>query len=229
MSFDDKIKQQYKGEEGKKYHDTLNYVPDIAYPWVAKLRANKIMPFINEQDVVLEYGVGTGWNLAGLKCRRRIGYDIGEHLETILKKYNIEFIKDSNLISDESIDVVICHHVLEHTSSPPDVLKEIRRILRNNAKLLLFVPYEKEKKYHHYDPQEPNHHLYSWNVQTLGNLVEKMDFKVINGSIERFGYDRFSSVWADRLHLGEFGFKFIRRLIHLLKPGFEVSLVASKE
>ena len=81
----------------------------------------------------------------------------------------------------------------------------------------------------HYDPHEPNHHLYSWNVQTLGNLVEKMDFKVINGSIGRFGYDRFSSVWADRLHIGEFGFRFLRRLIHLIKPRFEVFLVALKE
>ena len=128
MNFDDKVKQQYKGEKGERYHGTLNFVPDKAYPWVAKLRRNKITPFISEQNIILEYG-----------------------------------------------------------------------------------------------------NLSSWNVQTLGKLVEKMGFKVINGSVERFGYDRFSSVWADRLHIGEFGFRLLRRLIHLIKPGFEVFLVASKE
>jgi len=48
----------------------------------------------------------------------------------------------------------------------------------------LFVPYEKERKYRHYDSKEPNHHLYSWNVQTLGNLVEEIGFKVMEGKIK---------------------------------------------
>lgn len=228
MHFDQKVKQQYSGEKGKEYHDALNLVPDIAYPWVARLRKDKIKKFISENDVVLEYGVGTGWNISELKCKRKIGHDISEHLVTILEKNNIEFVKDISVIPDESIDVVICHHVLEHTGNPPDVLREIRRILRNEGKLLLFVPYEKGKKYHRYDPQEPNHHLYSWNVQTLGNLLEQADFTVINGFIRPFGYDRFSGVWAARLHLGEFGFRFLRRLIHRVKPVFEVFLVAAK-
>ncbi len=229
MKFDEKLRQQDEGDEGKKYHDTLNFVPDLAYPWVARLRRNKIIPFISEQNIVLEYGVGTGWNIAELTCRRRIGYDLGDHLEAILRKHNIEFVNDINVVSDESIDVVICHHVLEHTSNPPDILKQIWRILVKNGKLLLFVPFGTGKKYRHYDPQEPNHHLYSWNVQTLGNLVEIMDFKIENGSIGQYGYDRFSSVWADRLHIGEFGFRFIRSLIHLIKPGREVFFVALKE
>ena len=74
-------------------------------------------------------------------------------------------------------------------------------MLRDNGKLLLFVPFEKERKYRRYDPVEPNNHLYSWNVQTLGNLVESSGFKVAKGIIGRFGYDRFAAVWAARLGL----------------------------
>jgi hypothetical protein len=92
----------------------------------------------------------------------------------------------------------------------------------------LFVPYEKEKRYHRYDPKEPNHHLYSWNVQTLGNLVEDTGFNVMEGKLGRFGYDRFAAVWAARLRLGEFGFRFLRKAIHLVKPGFEVQIVAER-
>ncbi|MFZ3048476.1 MAG: class I SAM-dependent methyltransferase [Desulfatirhabdiaceae bacterium] len=228
MSFDDKIKEQYRGEKGKNYHDAINFVPDNVYPWVARLRRDKIIPFINNQDIVFEYGVGTGWNISELTCGKRIGYDLSAHLEPGLIKNNIEFTNDIHTISDESIDVVICHHVLEHTSCPPDILKDIRRILCKKGKLLLFVPYETGNKYHHYDPDEPNRHLYSWNVQTLGNLVDQLDFKIIKGSIERFGYDRFSSVWANKLHLGESGFRLLRRLIHVIKPAFEVFMIALK-
>ena len=47
--------------------------------------------------------------------------------------------------------------------------------------------------------------LYSWNVQTLGNLLETNGFTVIEGLVGRFGYDRFSAVFAVRYHLGEIG------------------------
>ncbi len=229
MNFEDKVKKQYTGNQGKAYHDAKHVVPEAAEAWIIKHRAGKMSPFITEQNTVLEYGCGTGWNIAGLECRKRLGYDIAEHLESHLKQYDIEFIKDMDSVADESIDVAICHHVLEHVAAPPDVLQEIRRILCKRGKALLFTPYETGKKYHRYDSHEPNHHLYSWNVQTLGNLVEKCGFKVFKGSIGRFGYDRFAGVWAEKFHLGESGFILLKKLIHFIKPEHEVVIVALKE
>ena len=49
-----------------------------------------------------------------------------------------------------SIDVIVCHHVLEHAAAPVNVLKEIGRLLRTKGKLLLFVPYEKGKRTRRY-------------------------------------------------------------------------------
>lgn len=229
MSFEDKIKERYSGEKGKNYHDSKRTIPEPAYPWVAKLRAEKIIPYIKQTDTILEYGVGTGWNLAELNCKKRLGYDLSEHLEPILKSHNIEYIKDLNTIENDSINIVVCHHVLEHVSNPPEVFKEIRRILCDDGKLLLYVPYEKERRYHHYNPNEPNHHIYSWNVQTLGNLVCDMGFRFINGQVQEFGYDRFAAVWAVKLGLGETGFRLIRKTIHLIKPASEVCIIAEKE
>lgn len=226
MDFQDKIKQRYIADTGRAYHHTKHLVPDRAYPWVARLRAQKITPHVSDSDTVLEYGVGTGWNLAELKCKKRLGYDLSEHLQAVLASHGIEFVKDIAAVRDASIDAVICHHVLEHTGNPPEVLEQIRRLLRAGGKLLLFVPYEKERRYRGYNPQEPNHHLYSWNVQTLGNLVEDVGFKVIEARVGRFGYDRFAAIWSARLCLGEPGYRFIRGVIHLLKPAFEVRIVA---
>ena len=228
MSLEDKVKQRYTGERGKAYHETKRFIPDVAYRWVARLRAEKVVGHVSEDDTVLEYGVGTGWNLAELPCKKRLGYDLSEHLQSVLESHHIEFVKDISTIGDASINVVICHHALEHTADPPRVLEQIRRILCANGRLLLFVPYEKERRYRYYDPDEPNHHLYSWNVQTLGNLVKDTGFSVMQAKVGRFGYDRFAAVWAVRLGLGEFGFRFIRGAVHLIRPAFEVRIVASR-
>ena len=229
MTFEDKIRQRYSGEKGKQYHQTKRSVPDAAYTWIARLRAAKIQPFINKTDTVLEYGVGTGWNLAELDCERKLGFDLSEHLEPVVRSHGIEFVKDIKNIDEASVDVVICHHMLEHTGNPPEIIKEIKRILRENGKLLLFVPFEKERRYRHFNPDEPNHHLYSWNVQTMGNLVSDIGFTISQGKVREFGYDRFAAVWAVRFGLGQTGYRLIRKAIHLIKPASEVYIMAKKE
>jgi SAM-dependent methyltransferase len=229
MTFEEEVQQRYQGRAGQLYHDTKRSIPDTAYKWVARLRAEKIKPYVVEGDVVFEFGVGTGWNLAELKCKKRIGFDLSEHLAQVLRSHGIEFARDTTAIADATMDVVICHHVLEHTPNPPQVLNEIKRVLRPQGKILLFVPYERERRYRSYHPAEPNHHLYSWNVQTLGNLVEDTGFNVVTAGIQKFGYDRFVAVWADRLGLGEWGFRLIRTSLHLLRPAFEVHIVAQRQ
>lgn len=229
MTFEDKIRQRYSGEKGKQYHQTKRSVPDAAYTWIARLRAAKIQPFINKTDTVLEYGVGTGWNLAELDCERKLGFDLSEHLEPVVRSHGIEFVKDIKNIDEASVDVVVCHHMLEHTGNPPEIIKEIKRILRENGKLLLFVPFEKERRYRHFNPDEPNHHLYSWNVQTMGNLVSDIGFTISQGKVREFGYDRFAAVWAVRFGLGQTGYRLIRKAIHLIKPASEVYIMAKKE
>jgi len=219
--------RHYQGDAGKRYHETKRAIPPAAYPWVARLRAEKLAPFVRETDTVFEYGVGSGWNLALLRCQRKIGFDTAEFLESGLQERGIEFVRDAGSLADGSVDVAICHHTLEHTLHPPTALTEIRRLLRPDGKLLLFVPFEKEGRYRRFNPLEPNHHLYSWNVQTLGNLVEEMGFRVVEGWIGQFGYDRFAAAWADRWRLGETGFRLLREAVHLIQPGLEVRIVAT--
>lgn len=229
MAFKHKVEQRYRGEAGKAYHEATHSVPDLSYLWVARLRAGKISPYVRRKDTVLEYGVGIGWNLAGIDCERKLGFDISESVEPVVQSHGIEFVRDVSNVADQSIDTVICHHVLEHTMYPPEILGEIGRMLRRKGRLLLFVPYEKERRLRHYDSKEASHHLYSWNAQSLGNLVESTGLKVVEGKLGRFGYDRFAAVWATRFRLGESGFRAVRRAVHLLKPMFEVRVVAEKE
>ena len=224
----EQAQRHYQGEAGRRYQQFKRGIPDSAIGWIARLRAEKLAPSIRPTDVVLEYGVGLGWNLAALQCRRKIGFDVADFLEPSVRALGIEYIADTKTIADGTMDVVLCHHTLEHVPDPPAVLREIRRLLAPTGKLLLFVPLEREARYNHFIPDEPNHHLFSWNTQTLGNLVRELGFDVAQAGTGEFGYSRRAAIWASKFRLGETGFRALRRLLHVLKPAREVRIIAVK-
>lgn len=220
--------RHYRGQAGQHYQQRKRAIPEAAIPWVARARAQKFLPYVRAQDVLLEYGAGMGWNLAQLPCQRKLAFDLDDHVTPSIRQCGVEFVAETKSIPDATVDVVLCHHALEHVMHPAAVLEEIRRLLRSGGKLLLFVPHEREMRYWRFDRAEPNHHLYSWNAQTLGNLVEETGFRVAHAAIGPFGYDRFAAVWADKLRAGERGFRCLRTALRRLKPVFEVRIVANK-
>jgi SAM-dependent methyltransferase len=136
----------YCGDAGQRYQAEKRAVPEAAYDWVARLRAEKFAPHVAAGDIVLEYGIGLGWNLAMLKCRRRLGYDVAEFLGPGLETRGIEFMADTAAVEAGSVDVVICHHTLEHLLAPALALKEMCRLLRSGGRIWLSVPYERERR-----------------------------------------------------------------------------------
>ena len=220
--------RHYQGESGRQYHIAKRFVPNVAVPWVCQLRAEKIQKHVHATDVVLEFGVGFGWNLASLKCAKKIGIDVAEDLEEHARAFGIEFQTQMRSLGDATADVIVCHHALEHVLHPGAVLAELGRLLRPGGQLLLFVPFEKERRYRRFDPLEPNHHLYSWNAQTIGNLLREAGYTLQSLRLAKFRFDRFAAVWAARLGLGERGFRLIRALGLILFPEYEIRAVAQK-
>ncbi len=222
----DPARAHYLGAAGRRYHEEKRGVPEAAWPWVVRLRAARFQPYVAPGDVVFEYGCGAGWNLAALPVARRLGHDVAEFLREGVERQGIEFVPDPAALPDGVADVVLCHHVLEHLWAPAAVLVELRRLLRPGGRLLVGVPCETGRRYRRFDPQEPNHHLYSWNAQTLGRLVTDCGYRVRRVNRGRYGYDRFAAVWAVRLRLGEAGFRWLRRLLITLRPCWEWRLEA---
>ncbi|MFZ2886307.1 MAG: class I SAM-dependent methyltransferase [Minisyncoccia bacterium] len=213
----------YLGDKGRTYQTERLAVPEEMYLRVAALRAQKFLPHVTPKDKVLEFGVGLGHNLAALPCRR-VGYDVDASLRGCILRRRIGFRCDTSGIRSQSFDVVICHHVLEHVTDPWVSLREMRRLLRPGGTLLLFVPYEIERTYQKYDPNEPNHHLYSWNPQTLGALASQVEFRVENIGIQHFGYDRFAAVAAARIRMPT-AYRSIRKLLLMIRPRYEICAV----
>jgi SAM-dependent methyltransferase len=225
----EQAERHYRGEAGAGYHQGKRAVPDLAIPWVARVRAEKLARFVKPTDVVFEFGAGFGWNLARLNCRRKLAFDLEDLLSPAFRAAGVEFVADIRTITDGSVNVAICHHALEHVMQPVAVLGELHRMLAADGKLLLFVPLEQRRKYGRFEANEPNHHLYSWNVQSLGNLVEETGFRVVEAVTGVYGYDRFAATWAVRRRLGEGGFRVLRRLLNLVRPEREVRIVAARK
>jgi hypothetical protein len=58
---------------------------------------------------------------------------------------------------------------MEHLLEPARVLAQIGGLLKPDRELLVIVPLESPAR--KISPHDNNHHLYSWNVQTLNELL----------------------------------------------------------
>jgi SAM-dependent methyltransferase len=103
------------------------------------------LSFINalSPGKVLDIGCGTGAILEGIDdVWDKYGVEISKYAATEAKKYaNIYLgeLKDAAYPS-QHFDVVILFHVIEHLTSPEDVLIEVRRILKDGGRLLVGTP-----------------------------------------------------------------------------------------
>lgn len=217
----------YRGAAGQQYHEGKRALDPGVLDWVVRARAARFQPQIKPTEAVLELGVGAGWNLRGLQCRRRVGVDVECFLAPGWEAMGIEFSHGTQEFADGTFDVILCHHALEHVDNPAETLVALRRVLRRGGRLLLAVPYEFERRYRVFNPTEPNHHLFSWNVQSMGNLLTVSGWNMESIGIGRYGYDRFAANLARRTHLGERGFWLLRHVLQTVKPCREIVAVAT--
>ena len=100
-----------------------------------------------------DVGFGTGYLLQLLYKKhsncKYLGLDFNKP-NNFVKSNSINFFSGdllSNLkkIPNNSYDIVICAHVIEHVSKPVDLVKELRRITKST--MILICPLEKEYKW----------------------------------------------------------------------------------
>jgi len=225
----DAAESAYLGASGSAYHEGKRAVPPEAVPWIVRSRAALFQPWIRETDAVFEFGCGFAWNLAGLRCARRAGHDVSEFLRPEVEAAGAAFVARMDSLTDASFDVIIAHHSLEHVPDPRRTLQDLCRLLKPGGLLLLAVPWERERRYTRFDPDEPNHHLFSWNAQTLGNLVAVSGFRVEHAGVRSYGYDRRAALLTVRWRLGAAGFEAVRSLLRVVCPLREVVVRARPE
>lgn len=226
-NFEERVKDHYLEERGEAYHLKKRKLNPELIPWVAKLRAEKFQPFIKPEESVFEYGAGAGWNLMNLKCKSKAAYDLSSLNKKLFTESSIEFFEQESQIPNEKFDVTICHHVLEHVPYPGVTLSVLRNSLNANGRLIIVVPLE-EQRSPEYNSKDREGHLYAWTPQTLGNLVDRAGFQIKEIQVRWTGYDRFAAELSNKLKLGEFGFRLLRKVAQTIRTDREIILIASK-
>jgi len=112
------------------------------------------------------------------------GIDISEEAIKICEKRglrNVLLMRGEKIdFKNEEFDVIIASDILEHVKDENIALKEWRRILRRNGKMIVFVPAFNFLWSSH---DEQNHHYRRYSKATLAKSLKEADF-----SIERASY-----------------------------------------
>ena len=183
----------YTGEAGRRYfEERLKRRSDSAQAEAAKLFA----PYVKPNSVVVDFGCGTGGILKNLNCSRKLGVEINEPSVELAIQRGIEVYPDLSQIPDETADVVISYHALEHVEQPLTVLRELNRTLKTGGRIVAVVPADNARGMKNRSwKEELNKHIYSWTPLTLGNLLVAAGFKVERAYICQAGFSCWNA-WA---------------------------------
>jgi SAM-dependent methyltransferase len=191
--------------------------PD-AEQWLQSHRRRIFAPWVRPADVLLEFGPRDAWNLRAIAASRK--YACWPRVDrALLEKENISILGSAPEIPDALADVVICYNVLEYQLEPREIILDLKRALKPNGTISIHALYDPDFRRPRLD--RVAEHYFSWNVQTLGNLLIDSGFTFVRGGVYR--YPREESVLQKRG-----GHKWAALASKIFDPFEQVHVVARK-
>ena len=192
--------ENWNEEMSKKYNpDKYHQSSNLIIKFIENKRTLKIIEYLTlkDNDKIIEIGSGAGNIMQKIKKGKEIwGVDLSDFMLKISqkKKYHLptKFIKgDVEKLPEEvtnyKFDKIYCSEVLEHVENPVNVLKEIKKISKNDSIIVISVPNEK-----------------------LINQIKRVLQKI---RIFNFLFPNISKKMDDEWHLHSFDLKKIKNLI----------------
>jgi len=138
-----------------------------------------ILRYLRNGDIIVDAGCGNGsqykYDLKNM-AKEIIGVDTCDDIEqndnvTRRLKNSIDNIS----LSDESVDIIISRYVFEHIKEPEKVLKEFKRILKPDGKIIL-TPNRFNYVYLISSMTPQSFHLWVNKIRTDDTMAEKDTF-----------------------------------------------------
>ena len=146
---------------------------------------------------IVDIGAGSGHGLIplwseGFRNLKAIDKD-NYNFNILFDRFGISGIhcdiqKDAIALEDNSVDLVISLHVIEHLASPDNLMREVYRVLRKGGVFAMVTPdWRKQYKNFYRDPT----HIRPYDQESIVRLLKM------------YGYsDVFSTPWGSRWGLG---------------------------
>ncbi len=131
-----------------------------------------------EGKKMLDYGSGPGHLTLANKAEC---YDISDFITNFLKDNGRVTYENGNSIPSDTFDIVLSSHSLEHAIKPIEELETIHRCLKENGIIGLVLPFETLGQ--PVKSQDIHKHFYTWNFQTIANLLIEANFEIIEQDI----------------------------------------------
>lgn len=142
----------------------------------------KFQKHISKTDTVLDFGCGGGFLLNNLNCEKKIGVELNDIGRNFCNQnFNFKCHKYLNEVPDNSVDIVISNHCLEHTPNPDEIIGELYRKIKKGGKIVICIPLDSPKM--KFIENDVNFHLYSFSPINLGNLLVNNKFIVKSSKV----------------------------------------------
>jgi SAM-dependent methyltransferase len=132
----------YQEEYRKNYENqTPQEIWDAAIP-ESGLRAARFKELLGKETRVLEIGCSTGNFLDGIKgeVKSVTGIELTKECISFAQGKGITVLPAVSDVPDESFDLVVMFHVLEHLDDPIAYLKAVGKKLSHGGKIVIEVP-----------------------------------------------------------------------------------------
>lgn len=174
---------------GEKHYNEDYFITQIDFAEVdSEVEKDFFQTYIKNTDCIAEFGCGGGLLLSKLRCQSKIGIEINPVARKYAQKNGIRTEKTMERIQDESLDVIISFHALEHCMNPYGIVSEIYGKLKSSGKCVCVVPYEPIS--YEYCKNDISQHLYIWNQRTLGNLFRAAGFFIRETGIKEVAWPK---------------------------------------
>jgi 2-polyprenyl-3-methyl-5-hydroxy-6-metoxy-1,4-benzoquinol methylase len=183
-----------------KYYIKSNYFAKENSPFniIKKNLANllKISPIekFKSHGKILDVGCGDGQFLSYLNKNKWDLYGIEPYGYSKTSNNEIKITKgtfEKTNLQNNFFDLITFWHVLEHVDNPILVLKESKRILKEDGLLFISIPNSKSLGFKIFKNKwfglYPPIHIHHFNIETINQILEKSGFKIIH--IQKFTWE----------------------------------------
>jgi SAM-dependent methyltransferase len=157
---------------------------------------------INSTSRILDVGCGRGEHLRALEL---LGFNNMLGIDPFIEKDEMlaggtPILRKSLDMLDETFQLIMMHHVLEHLPEQEKVFRQVSRLLTEGGRFLVRIPLSDAWARHHYGTDwvqwDPPRHLYLHTQKSIEVLANKSGF-----AIERVVYDSNSmQFWGSELY-----------------------------